>query len=181
MQLEPSIVFHDLISREPKRLGFLPHDHGIYALHDHTGAIRYIGITKSIDSGLFNRINSRYVTGSEGRSRKFSHAYNHVACQEGWALRCQPGEAFALGVHSTTLRSDVRSGASFNSDRTAQAGDRRPGVGSRAYARLGWKLALASLAEPKELVDSLLDDLCFSPEQRAAIERQAALYAALYD
>jgi hypothetical protein len=41
----------------------------------------------------------------------------------------------------------------------------------------GSKRAFDPLAEPKELLDALLDELRFTAAQRAAIERQAALYA----
>ena len=40
----------------------------------------------------------------------------------------------------------------------------------------GNKRSFVSLPEPRELVDALLDDLRYSPESRAAVARQAALY-----
>jgi hypothetical protein len=64
------------LTARPVRLEDLPDDHGIYALRDHVGQIRYIGVTASKQVGFHNRINGRHVTGSEGRSHKFSHAYN---------------------------------------------------------------------------------------------------------
>jgi hypothetical protein len=74
--LDAGEVLNELISREPSCLDALPHDDGIYALHDHVGDIRYIGITKGDKNGFYGRIYSRHVSGSEGRSHKFSHAYN---------------------------------------------------------------------------------------------------------
>lgn len=184
MKLDPSVVLHGLMNCEPMRLGLLPHDHGIYALHDHMGVIRYIGITKSIDTGLFDRINSRHVTGSEGRSHKFSHAYNTGRM---WRAKKdgRRDASIAKRLRSEFIRRRCR--ATFvtvpPSLRT-ELPELEIAVQAVAPAHMlewGRKRAVASLAEPKKLVDSLLDDLCFSPEQRAAIERQAALYAALYD
>ena len=42
----------------------------------------------------------------------------------------------------------------------------------------GGKRSFVPLSEPKELVDALLDELRFTPDQRAAVERQSALYGA---
>jgi hypothetical protein len=75
MILDPSATFRELSTSDPVRLHILPRDQGIYALHDHAGAIRYIGITKQ-DQGFFDRVNYKHVSGSEGRSHKFAHAYN---------------------------------------------------------------------------------------------------------
>jgi hypothetical protein len=181
MMSDPSIVLRELVSREPVRLGALPHDHGIYALHDHAGAIRYIGITKSIDSGFFDRIHNRHVTGSEGRSHKFSHAYNTGRM---WRSKrdASPDACLAKRLRAQFIRRYCR--ATF------------VGVPLSLHAELpGLEKAVKALApqgmddwadtrtfvpeiEPAELVDALLDDLRFSPDQRAAIERQAALYAA---
>jgi hypothetical protein len=76
MILDPAVVLRSLITIDPVRLDALPREHGIYALHDHRGAIRYIGITEADKYGFHGRINNRHVSGSEGRSHKFSHAYN---------------------------------------------------------------------------------------------------------
>jgi hypothetical protein len=45
---------------------------------------------------------------------------------------------------------------------------------------LDWegKRHFLTFSEPKELVDAVLDVLSFTPDQRAAVERQAALHAA---
>ena len=47
MILDPASVFRDLTTRDPVRLDAPPGEHGVYALHDHAGAIRYVGITVS--------------------------------------------------------------------------------------------------------------------------------------
>lgn len=181
LQLDPSAVFRDLTRREPLRLAELPHDHGIYALHDHTGVVRYIGITSSIDSGFYDRIHNRHVTGSEGRSHKFSHAYNTGRM---WRAKKDGRQDSNLAKRLRTefIRRHCR--ATFVTvppSLWAELPKLEIAVQGLAPAHMldwGGKRAFASLAEPKELVDSLLDDLCFSPEQRAAIERQAASHVA---
>ena len=40
----------------------------------------------------------------------------------------------------------------------------------------GGKRAIDAVEEPRELLDSLLDKLAFSPAQRASVERQAVLF-----
>ncbi|MFI4939125.1 MAG: hypothetical protein ACHP7O_02075 [Burkholderiales bacterium] len=59
----------------PKNLENLPKTFGLYALWDHTAQIRYIGCTPKATEGFNIRVGNKHVTGSEGRSHKFSHAY----------------------------------------------------------------------------------------------------------
>jgi hypothetical protein len=47
MILDPAVVLRSLATGDALRLDALPREHGIYALRDHGGAIRYIGITKA--------------------------------------------------------------------------------------------------------------------------------------
>ena len=51
-------------------------------------------------------------------------------------------------------------------------------LGRMEFSERTGKRGFVSLSEPKELVDALLDELLFSLDQRAAIERQAVLHAA---
>jgi hypothetical protein len=46
LKLEPTVVFHDFLYRDPVHLDELSEAQGIYALHDHNGSIRYIGIKR---------------------------------------------------------------------------------------------------------------------------------------
>ena len=68
-------IFRKLTSSEPKSLIALPDSFGIYALWDHESKIRYIGCTPKATEGFRVRVGNKHVTGSEGRSHKFSQAY----------------------------------------------------------------------------------------------------------
>ncbi len=50
----------------------MPVSQGIYALADHTGAVRYVGCT---EQGMLSRVNHYHVTGTRN-SHKYSCAYN---------------------------------------------------------------------------------------------------------
>lgn len=179
MALDPSVVLRKLMSGEPVRLGALPHDHGIYALHDHAETIRYIGITKSIDSGFYDRIHNRHVTGSEGRSHKFSHAYNTGRMWRAKKDR-RPDACLAKQLRTAFVRRHCR--ATFvmvppslwaelpRLEAEVQA------LASESMLDWGGRRSFTCLSEPKQLVDFLIEDLHFSPEQRAAVERQAVLF-----
>ena len=175
---DPASVLRDLIGREPMALGALPNERGIYVLHDHGGTIRYIGITKS--SGFFDRIHNRHVTGSEGRSHKFSHAYNTGRM---WRARWDacPDAYLAKRLRTEFIRRHCR--ATFvslpeplwaelpmlESEVQALAPESMLDWGGRDFS---------PLSEPTDFVDALLEELSLSHDQRAAVERQAALHAA---
>jgi hypothetical protein len=181
LALDPTIVLHGLINAEPVRLLELPHYHGIYALHDHHGAIRYIGITKATDSGFYDRIYSRHVTGSEGRSHKFSHAYNTGRM---WRAKkdARPDAVWAKRLRTEFVRRHCR--ATFVAVQPALLAELpRLELEVQELANpsmLAWagKRGFDPLPEPADLVDALLAELRFSADQHAAIERQATLCAA---
>jgi hypothetical protein len=162
-------------------LSDLPQEHGIYALHDHTGAIRYIGITKADKYGFRGRINNRHVSGSEGRSHKFSHAYNTGRM---WRAKrdSRPDAASAKLLRTAFIRRHCR--ATFvDVPRTLWSGLLELETAVKAMAPQGmddWgvKRDFVCLSEPKDLVDALLNELPFTFDQRVAVERQAALHAA---
>ena len=68
-------ILEQLATGHKHSLPELPETHGIYALWDHDGHIRYIGCTPKKTEGFKKRINSKHVTGSVCRSHKFSEAY----------------------------------------------------------------------------------------------------------
>lgn len=181
MILDPSIVLRDLTTRAPVHLDALPREHGIYALHDHSGAIRYVGITKADRYGFHGRINSRHVTGSESRSHKFSHAYNTGRM---WRAKKddRPDACLAKQLRTAFVRRHCR--ATFVTVPPKLWGELSSlEIAVQAMApdgMLDWggKRGFVPLSEPKELVDALLDELRFSLDQCAAVERQAALHAA---
>ncbi len=180
MRVDPANLFQRLTTGTPVLLGVLPREHGIYALHDHAGAIRYIGITMTEKLGFYGRINIRHTSGSEDRSHKFSHAYN-----TGRMWRAEkddrPDAKAAKSLRATFVRWYCR--ATFVTIPPTLYGE-LPKLEKAVQAMapvgmLDWgdDLSFISLSEPIELVDALLDELRYSPEKRAACERQAALCA----
>jgi len=69
---DPKATLRRLLDMSPARLDTLPKGQGIYALYDHEGQARYIGITTKC---LSDRIFKRHV-GGDGNSHKFSSIYN---------------------------------------------------------------------------------------------------------
>jgi hypothetical protein len=183
MILDPCLVLRSLTTSAPVYLNDLPQEHGIYALHDHTGAIRYIGITKADKHGFRGRINNRHASGSEGRSHKFSHAYNTGRM---WRAKrdSRPDAAWAKRLRTAFIRRHCR--ATFVVvPRTLWGGLLELESVIKAMAPQGmddWgnRRDFVCLSEPNDLVDALLNELRFTFDQRAAVERQAALHAAGY-
>jgi hypothetical protein len=179
MNLDPADVFRHLTVREPVRLSELPKESGIYALHDHTGAIRYIGITISDRLGFYGRIHNRHAAGSEIRSHKFSHAYNTGRM---WRARedDRPDAIAAKALRSKFIRRNCK--ASFlivPQVHFEHLGELEVAVQALAPTGMldwGGKRGFDSLDEPAELVDALLDELGYGEDQRSAIARQAALH-----
>jgi hypothetical protein len=68
----PKQILDHLLSAPPVRLNAVPTGAGIYALYDHEGRARYIGITAKC---LHDRIYKRHV-GGDNNSHKFSTIYN---------------------------------------------------------------------------------------------------------
>lgn len=180
MPLDPTVVLRDLAGRSPICLHELPPDRGVYALHDHHGIIRYIGITKSTDSGFYDRINNRHVTGSEGRSHKFSHAYNTGRM---WRAKkdARPDAVWAKRLRTEFIRRHCR--ATFVAVQPALLAElprlelEVQGLANPGMLAWAGKRGFDPLPEPTDLVDALLAELRFSSDQQAAIERQAALCA----
>lgn len=70
--MRPETLLEQLLGSPTVRLNALPTDQGIYALYDHEGVARYIGVT---EMGLRRRIHDYHV-GGDGNSHKFSTIYN---------------------------------------------------------------------------------------------------------
>jgi len=179
MILDPASVFRTLATRDPVRLDEVPFEHGIYALHDHAGMIRYVGITRKDKRGFYGRINERHVGGSESRSHKFSHAYNTGRM---WRAKKdnRPDALMAKALRREFARRYCR--ATFVTVPPTLFGElSRLEIDVQAAAPAGmldWgsKRSFMPLSEPTELVDALLDELFYSAHDRAAVERQAALH-----
>ncbi|WP_156034711.1 hypothetical protein [Pseudorhizobium marinum] len=176
--MKASEVLKQLISQEPSCLDALPRDHGIYSLHDHEGNIRYIGITKGDKYGFYGRIYSRHVSGSEGRSHKFSHAYNTGRM---WREKRDNSSDAQLAKHLRTAfvrrycRATYVQVPSSLWHNLSQLETAVQAIAPDGMFAWGSKRAFNPLPEPHFLLDALLDDLQFTAAQRAAVERQASL------
>jgi len=184
-------IFDILTTSEPQSLKDLPDSFGIYALWDHEKKIRYIGCTPKATTGFRNRVASRHVTGSEGRSHKFSQAY---CTGRMWRYCKKLDPLSALGAQDTNnaklakkLRTafirkhcgvtyiEIPPNDSENdyfsrlTSLESQVQEMAPSS-MRAWEGLGFKPE----SEPVELVDALLSDY---PMLREAAERQAAIFA----
>jgi hypothetical protein len=179
--LDPADVYQTLMSNKPVRLDALPREHGIYALHDHTGAIRYIGITKDDKFGFWGRINSRHVGGSEGRSHKFSHAYNTGRMWRDKDDR-RPDAMAAKALRRDFARRHCRATyvivPSKLHDELSKLEQAVQAMAPLGMLSWGNDRSFVSSSEPTALVDALPWEPCYSSETRAAVERQAALYQA---
>lgn len=178
-------VLERLATQRPVPPSVLPDAFGIYALWDHTNAIRYIGCTPKATEGFRVRVANKHVTGSEGRSHKFSDAYC-VGAMWRYCKRRDPAEFAGLhdpadGSSAKRLRTlfirqycgvtyvEVRANASDEYWKAltaleADVQDRAP-PSMRLWEGVRFQRAL----EPAELVDELLER---NPEQRHACLRQ---------
>ena len=178
---DPLEVYRSLRDGHPLRLGELPREHGIYALHDHKGAIRYIGITPGDPLGFYGRIHNRHAAGSEIRSHKFSHAYNTGRMYRA-KKDARPDALLAKGLRAAFARRYCRATIVVVPPALlSQLRGMEKAVQALAPAgTLNWgdQRGFSAVAEPRGLVDELLDEMRFTPEQRQAIERQAILHGA---
>ncbi|UYM16301.1 hypothetical protein [Endozoicomonas euniceicola] len=183
-------IFHHLTSSTPMPLTELPNSFGIYALWDHEHQIRYIGCTPKATEGFKIRVGSKHVTGSEGRSHKFSQAYCtgrmwrycHKLDPEAAAHEQNPNNA-KLAKKLRTLFIRKYCAITFieipkiNSDMDyfkylialeSQVQEMAPKC-MRAWEGVKFK----PNNEPSELVDALILE---NPDLRKAAERQLAIY-----
>jgi hypothetical protein len=180
--LEARSVLEALTSREPVALEKLTNEYCIYALFDHAGQIRYFGATAAKNGGFKMRIYSKHVTGSEGRSHKFSHAYNAGRMWRSRAklssqdsrdakvakrLRTIFCRRFCKATSYAMPASNV--GPNYFSELTALE-TLVQSIAPLSMRR--WEgLQFDAEAEPKELVDALINELGYSSESRRALER----------
>ena len=185
--ISPSAVLDILTSSPPIELRALPSTRGVYALFDHLGEPRYIGVTGRGDKGFRDRIHNRHVTGSEGRSHKFSQAYN-----VGRMWRCRsahPIQAVADATISKRLRTEfirrfcratvyeINWGGLEAKSYFSALTDLESQIQTVAPVMMrDWEgISFAPSIEPASYVDQLLKDLRWTEEQLSALHRQAAL------
>lgn len=176
--IDPVTCLELLVSQELKPLDLLPETQGIYALADHRGALRYIGMTAK--DSFRKRISSRHVTGSEGNSHKFACAYNVGRMWYGkkYSEQDPVDGGLARRLRQIFIRRHCR--AAFVSLQLKEAELRTLESGVLSIAPAGMRdwngKRLWSDPEPGELVDSLIEKLGWSAASRGAIERQLNLF-----
>ena len=187
--MESKNIFEKLTSSKSKSLIGLPNAFGIYALWDHENEIRYIGCTPKGTEGFSIRVGNKHVTGSEGRSHKFSQAY---CTGRMWryckkldpesASRDQNSGDAKLAKKLRTLFIRKHCGITFveipNNDKTdyfsyltsleSQVQNMAP-ASMRAWEGVGFK----PYAEPTLLVDQLINE---NYSLRLAAERQQLIH-----
>jgi hypothetical protein len=187
--MESREIFKKLTSSEPKPLMGLPDTFGIYALWDHEKQIRYIGCTPKATEGFRVRVGNKHITGSEGRSHKFSQAY---CTGRMWrfckkldpehALHAQDTDDAKLAKKLRTLFIRKHCGVTFveipKNDATNYFNDLtslESQVQSMAPASMrAWEgVGFRPCVEPSSLVDLLIDE---NPNLRAAAESQQEVF-----
>ncbi|KAA9129680.1 hypothetical protein F3N42_15055 [Marinihelvus fidelis] len=188
--MEAKYVLAQLTESTPEPLSELSNDFGLYALWDHEGQIRYIGCTPKATEGFRTRITNKHVTGSEGRSHKFSQAY---CCGRMWRY-CRKLHPEIAGAHQSELDAklakklrtifirtyckatyvqvpnDPTSANYFESLTNLESEVQQlASPGMRAWEGIRF----TSLEEPTALVDELLTKF---PELKESTERQGLLY-----
>lgn len=183
-------IFRNLTSSEPKLLIGLPDSFGIYALWDHEGKIRYIGCTPKATEGFRIRVGNKHVTGSEGRSHKFSQAY---CTGRMWryckkldpesALRAQNSDDAKIAKKLRTLfirkycritfveipNNGIQNYFNYLTSLEAEVQSMAP-ESMREWEGVGF----SPFAEPAELVEQLISE---NPSLRTAAERQNEIFA----
>jgi hypothetical protein len=176
--IDPATCLKLLVLQGLKSLDDLPEAQGIYALADHRGALRDIGMT--VNASFRKRIYNRHVTGSEGNSHKFACAYN--VGRMWYKKKCSdqdPTDGFlARRLRQVFIRRHCR--AMYVPLQLKKAELQTRESGALNIARIGMRdwngKRFWSQPEPRELVDSIIEDLGWSSANCGAIERQAKLY-----
>jgi hypothetical protein len=182
----PEAILQKLQEQMPVALADLPNEHGVYALFDHSGSIRYIGVTESPDMGFWRRIFQYHVTGSEGRSHKFSQAYN-----TGRMWRSRKGNPEQLTVNAKLAKSlrtkfcrtyckatyvaIPRSAAPDNFFQFLTQLESQIQRIAPSVMRTWEGIKFRAVAEPIELVDKLIASAGFSSTDCSAFDTQALL------
>lgn len=172
---------NELKTQELRRIDHLPTATGVYALADHVGDIHYIGITEA--DSFRDRIYSRHVNGSEERSHKLACNYNLGRM---WRDRkCADHVPQDAKISKHLRREFIR--------RHCWAACVPLDLAKPALEALEKELLLIAppqmtswnrtrkrvnrLPEPRDLVDALISELRLNADERAALERQEALFA----
>jgi hypothetical protein len=171
---------NELKTQKLRRIDDLPTAIGVYALANHLGNLHYIGITEA--DSFRDRIYSRHVNGSEERSHKPACNYNIGRM---WRDRkCADHVPRDAKISKDLRREFIR--------RHCLAACVPLELSKPALEALEKELLLIAppemtswnrtrkrvnrLPEPRDLVDALIEELRLSSDERAALERQEALF-----
>jgi hypothetical protein len=169
-----------LKNQKLRRIDDLPDAIGVYALADHLGHIHYIGITAA--DSFRDRIYSRHVNGSEERSHKLACNYNIGRM---WRDRKSADHVpYDAKIAKNLRREFIRRhclAACVPRDYTKHALEAlEKEIFTIAPPDLiSWnatRMRVNCLPEPRDLVDSLIEELGLSLDERAALDRQAKLF-----
>lgn len=182
-------ILSALCDSTPRCLDRLPQSYGLYALWDHAGKIRYIGCTPKATEGFNVRIGNKHVTGSEGRSHKFSHAYcvgrmwryqKRLHPIESWREQSDADAKLAKRLRTLFIREHCRatlieipkpSDKEYFSYLTSLEAEVKMLAPPEMKSWDGVRFSPSP--EPTELVNELLDRY---PALRAACERQSSIF-----
>jgi hypothetical protein len=171
---------NDLKDQKLKKIDDLPDATGVYGLADHLGVIRYIGVTAA--DSFRDRIYSRHVNGSEERSHKLACNYNIGRM---WRNRKSAEYVVRDAKIAKHLRREFIRRHCFAA--CVPLNQTKPAleVLEREIFRIAppemtsWnntRKRVNRLPEPRDLVDSLIQELGLDAADVAALERQASLF-----
>jgi hypothetical protein len=171
---DPKTILHHLLDTVPARLETMPKGRGIYALYDHGGRARYIGITAKC---LNDRIFKRHVGGDEN-SHKFSSIYNagRMFHARKHPVTCSKDGPVAKKLRRLFVREHCRAVAiplprlSKNELLAVESAV----LNFAPIEAKSWnETRVLNAYEPTEVLDAFLTTLGWSREKLDAIERQA--------
>jgi hypothetical protein len=173
-------VLRELKTQKLNKIDELPPAVGVYALADHFGDLRYIGITAAVS--FRDRIYSRHVDGSEERSHKLACNYNIGRM---WRDRkCAdhvPGDAkISKDLRREFIRRHCLAACHpLRLSNAALEGLEKELLSIAPHEMTSWngtRKRVNSGPEPRILVDALISELRLSSDERAALERQEILF-----
>lgn len=177
--MQPAAILSRLLDAAPMQLSAAPRGPGIYALYDHAGDARYVGITAKC---LRDRIFNRHV-GGDDNSHKFSSAYNagrmfHSRRHSGTCAKDGP---VAKKLRRLFVREHCRAVTISlqNVPRDELFALEAEVIALAPAGALSWNnLRRLRAHEPEEALDAFIDKLGWSPQNIAALERQRVRWQA---
>lgn len=177
---DPTSILSILLESTPTRLKTIPQGQGIYALYDHEGHARYIGITAKC---LNDRIFKRHV-GGDDNSHKFSTVYNagRMFHARKAPISCPRDGKIAKELRRLFVREHCRAVAiALPGLSRAELLSLEANVLAAAPADAkSWNDArVLSAAEPIDQLNAFLAKIEWPPEKHLAVNRQAERWQSL--